>query len=426
MRRMMVILALLILSGGKVEAQLPEILGWGLGSILNWGIARGQERTFPAGKVLCNIYIGKEDAKKRVTVLGWDPSTQTSVWFGPEVILQPIVRVNGQPPGALEYFLTNARGTVALRRLRNQVGRFNGNGEGVGGTGLGDEGAPLIRVGDLSLGWNTITVKWSKTGFADFQFMRLELADYLRMISNEGNLAQIAGAGNSVFPVTPVFTAVMPDGKVRLFKTAEEVQLAFGSPGQPKTELPIEPIKPQPGTPPPSEPAGRTPAPKAPTEEPSKPVAQPTAPSPARPAENTRPEIRVEEPEPVQAEVTVRLTRYELGEINHLSARDQRAAIRQGAAAEKPLPEQSGPIGIPEGYGIGLFVNSSGPFRVELVNPDGKLLTRLQAGKTATSHEFIGSLSFKGEDSENSLVIITGSGRRRELRFRRQDAHHGV
>lgn len=425
MRKTIAIFALLILSGGKSEAQLPEILGWGLGSVLNWQIAKGQERTFPAGKLLFNIYLGKTDGEKRLTVLGWDPSTQTSVWFGPEVILQPVVRINGQPPSAFEFFVNHA----VYRRLRNQIGRFNGNGEATGATGLGKEGGPLIRVGDLPLGWNTITVKWSRTGFADCQLMRLEFGDYLRLIANEANLTQIAGAGNSVFPVTPVFTAVMPDGRARFFKTSEEVQQAFGLFSQATTpSAPLQPIQPaQPRvTPPPSEPAGRAAAPTAPTKELSGPVTPSTAPSPVKPVEDTRPEIRVREPEPVQAEVTIRLTRYELGEINHLSPKDQREAIRRGASEEKPLSDRPGPIGIPEGYGIGLLVTASEPFTIELISPAGKQLGRLSARKVAEGFEFVGSLAFKGGDTDNRLVATTASGKRRELTFRRQDAHHGV
>jgi tRNA (guanine-N1)-methyltransferase len=76
---------------------------------------------------------------------------------------------------------------------------------------------------------------------------------------------------------------------------------------------------------------------------------------------------------------------------------------------------------IPQGKGLALVVLSEGEFHGELIDPAGRTIKRYEPTRANSSGPYALFIPFHfGRDSkENSLVLVTSTGNRQELRFRR-------
>jgi hypothetical protein len=211
------------------KAQLLESLLFGaISSGINARIAQTQERPISAVKVVFDVYIVKGDQPTYFT--SWDPTTQTSVWFGDKVLLKVKAFTNSSPAHDHTIYVNDK--LVEWRKVEG--GRVvRGRPSGAQGV-VGDY--PFIAVSDLDLGINQIKVRTSRTEWGSATFIRLDIRQFLQMAADEQARLATAGAGGSMYPVVQSYTAQMPDGTIRNFTSLEEFQIALQ--GRPANQPP--------------------------------------------------------------------------------------------------------------------------------------------------------------------------------------------
>lgn len=358
------------------NAQFIEIVA---GYLINRELARSQTREVTAGKIVCNVWLEEGQGKLR-QLPGWDPTTQTSTYWSDDVVLEPVVIINGSnSPREIQWAISDVRGP--LRKI--QYNPVNGGRRGQSG-GAKDNGgfkydSPMISVRDLPKGWFALHASWGKGQSATIQAQRFSIRDFMPYIDDPLTMEALAGAGQSTYPITPVFTGRMPDGQICFFNSAEEFHLAVKRLNDSAKKEVVEVSEPR--------------ETKSPPEQPKK----------------SRSSIEIFAT-PYGNEIQA-LARKEGAEKAHLELANR--ALDAGLWTSNELP-------IVEGQGLAILIFSKEKMTVELKSAAKQPVVV----KTDTNEGLVWSclipLTIKSEGKPTNTLVIQAGNDKRELRFRKE------
>ena len=185
------------------QAQLLEGLVWAAASsFVNNALARGQQKTVSAVKVMCDILTEDVDGKFSPTPFGWDPTTQTSIFMVDGLALRVAAFTNGPPPHGLTYYLNDAK--LAFRKVEGDRGGKDGKGLGV----IGDY--PVIKPSQMRYGINQIKVYAGGKQWGDCTFWRLRsVKDVLAAMGDPELREKLYGFGGGTYPSMPTLVTQM-------------------------------------------------------------------------------------------------------------------------------------------------------------------------------------------------------------------------
>lgn len=376
LKRFTLIPILFVMATSWAHAQLEALLFGAAGAGINTLMAKSQEKVFPAGKLCFDILEPRGDGYE-FTNFTWDPTTQTKVFVVDGLALQAKPFINGPPPHDIQVWVNDSAYT--MRKVKG--GRFGDKGRPVDNAGVvGDY--PIIDARDLPYGSCQIKVRLSKTTWLSAEFVRLRsVDDLMASIEDEELRKKLYGFGGATFPMIPTFLAKMPNGSLKTFLSAEEMQLALN--GQPA-------------------------APNAARQDPpAMPGATPTGTNQAKSNSN----------------LEIHMGFYAFEDIRGVPETEARTKLAAAVTNQPPQGEAelAKQILIPQGKGLALVVLSEGEFHGELIDPAGRTIKRYEPTRANSSGPYALFIPFHfGRDSkENSLVLVTSTGNRQELRFRR-------
>lgn len=376
LKRITLIPILLVVATGWAHAQLEALLFGAAGAGINTLMAKSQEKVFPAGKLCFDILEPRGDGYE-FTNFTWDPTTQTKVFVVDGLALQAKPFINGPPPHDIQVWVNDSAYT--MRKVKG--GRFGSKGRPVDNAGVvGDY--PIIDARDLPYGSCQIKVRLSKTTWLSAEFVRLRsVEDLIASIEDEELRKKLYGFGGATFPMIPTFLAKMPNGSLKTFLSAEEMQLALN--GQPATPN-----------------AARQ-------DPPAMPGATPTGTNQAK--SNSNLEIHM----------------GFFGSEDCAGLTDDEAKIKLATLVAKQSPQSEADLAkqifFPRGKGLALLVLSGEQFHGELIDPAGRTVKRYEPTRANNSgpYALFIPFHFRRDSTENSLVLVNSAGDRQKLRFRR-------
>lgn len=378
LKRITLIPLLFLVATSWAHAQLEALLFGAAGAGINTLMAKGQERTFSTVKVVFDVYYVENDSK--LTYLAsWDPTTQTTVWFGDRVALK-VKSYSNRGPAHDHTIIVNDK-TVDWRKVEG--GRVvRGKPKGAKGV-VGDY--PFVYIEDLDMGYNQIKVRVSASEWGQATFIRLDIRQFMQTAEDEQKRLAIAGAGGSTYPVLQSYTAKMPDGSIRNFVSVEEMQLALNGQPTPSTNS----IRQDP----PAMPGG----------------------APTGTNQGTRPKDEEKE-----APLEVFAGLYNFDEVREIPETEARTMLAGKVAEQPPLSESSNSVTIPSGQGLAMLIICKDEFNADLLDPSERIIRRYQPtfdAKTGLYALFI-PFHFGAKSTENTLELV-GVNIKRTIRFKK-------
>lgn len=368
MKRCIFSLFLVIVVAASARAQFLESFIFGAAnSLVNNQIARNQETVRSAVKVVFDLYIEDKQGNLRY-FNSWDPTTQTTVWFGDGVVLK-VKPYSNRGPAHDHTVFANDR-LVEWRKVEGGVVR-KGKPSGAKGV-IGDY--PFVRLSDLDMGFNQIKVRVSKTEWGNATFIRLDVKAFLEMAQAEENRMKIAGAGGSTYPVLQSYVARMPDGTLRNFISLEEMQIALNGQASTPVDKGAE------------SPPGPTPIPNY--------------------------SGAVKEDLPISRSKTdgelfeVHAGLYERKPLIGKDKAESYAQLAQATLKQKALPvELDEPITVRSDQGLAVLVLSDNEFSAQLVGEGGEIIQSFKSIRTENNHSLFVPIYFANKQGSTKLVF---------------------